>query len=72
MTISRTPLQSRAHRRRKRRSTLLRWTIRIVVLLVVFGIGIAVGQALEDQPSSRDPVTNIGTIRPWTQTQTQH
>ncbi|HEV2713167.1 MAG TPA: hypothetical protein VGU26_08730 [Gaiellaceae bacterium] len=48
---------------------MLRWVIRLIVLVVVFGIGIAVGQALEDQPAPREPVTNIGTIRPWTQTQ---
>lgn len=70
MTIGPAPLQSRA-RRPKRRSTLLGWVVRIVILLLVFAIGIAVGQALEDQPSPRDPVTNVGTIRPWTQTRAE-
>jgi len=28
----------------------------------------AARKALEDRPPSRDPVTNISTIRPWTQT----
>jgi uncharacterized protein HemY len=43
--------------------------IRIVILAVVFAVGVAVGQALEDRPRSGKPVTNISTIRPWTQTQ---
>jgi hypothetical protein len=36
---------------------------------LVFGIGVAVGQALEDRPKAGKPVTNVSTIRPWTQTQ---
>jgi uncharacterized protein HemY len=43
--------------------------IRIVVLAVVFGLGVAVGQALEERPRSGKPVTNTSTIHPWTQTQ---
>jgi hypothetical protein len=70
VTISPAPLQSRT-RRPKRRSTIVGWAVRIVILLLVFAIGIVVGQALEDQPSPREPVTNITTIRPWTQTQAQ-
>jgi hypothetical protein len=34
----------------------------------VFAIGVAVGQALEDRPPASEPITNITTIRPWTQT----
>lgn len=48
----------------------LRWVIGLLVLAVVFGLGVAVGQALEDRPQSGRPVTNISTIQPWTQTQT--
>jgi hypothetical protein len=47
----------------------VRWLIRAVILAVVFGLGVAVGQALEDRPRTEKPVTNISTIRPWTQTQ---
>jgi hypothetical protein len=46
-----------------------RWLVRIAIVVVVFALGVAVGQALEDRPQSREPVTNISTIRPWTQTQ---
>jgi hypothetical protein len=63
------PSHSARARRRDRRPVVIRWTIRVVVLAVVFGIGVAVGQALEDRPRAGTPVTNISTIRPWTQTQ---
>jgi hypothetical protein len=56
-------------RRRERGPIIVRWTIRIVLLAVVFGLGVAVGQALEDRPRSGKPVTNTSTIHPWTQTQ---
>jgi hypothetical protein len=46
----------------------VRWLIGLAILAVVFGIGVALGQALEDRPPAGEPVTNISTIRPWTQT----
>ena len=70
MTISRAPLDSRV-RRPQRTRTAVKWLIRAAILAVVFGLGVAVGQALEDRPRSGKPVTNVSTIRPWTQTQTQ-
>jgi hypothetical protein len=63
------PSQSTRPRRRDRRPVVTKWAIRIVVLAVVFGLGVAAGQALEDRPRPGTPVTNITTIRPWTQTQ---
>jgi hypothetical protein len=47
----------------------IRWLIRAAILALVFGVGVAVGQALEDRPRAEKPVTNVSTIRPWTQTQ---
>jgi hypothetical protein len=70
VTISRAPLDSRA-RRPQRTRTAVKWLILAAILAVVFGLGVAVGQALEDRPQSGKPVTNVSTIRPWTQTQTQ-
>jgi hypothetical protein len=63
------PSQSTRPRRRDRRPVAIKWVIRVVVLAVVFGLGVAAGQALEDRPRAGKPVTNISTIRPWTQTQ---
>ena len=70
MTISRAPLQSRARRPRRTR-TAVKWLVGAAILAVVFGLGVAVGQALEDRPRAGKPVTNVSTIRPWTQTQNQ-
>ena len=68
MTIG--PSRPAARTRRPRRGRVpMRWLIRAVILAVVFGLGVAVGQALEDRPRTEKPVTNISTIRPWTQTQ---
>jgi hypothetical protein len=39
-----------ARRRRRRRSDLRRWALRIAIALIVFGLGIALGQALHDNP----------------------
>jgi hypothetical protein len=68
VTITPSRLETRV-RRRGRRPAIVRWTIGLVVLAIVFGLGVAVGQALEDRPRSGKPVTNISTVRPWTQTQ---
>jgi hypothetical protein len=61
-------LASRTRRRRRGR-TAVRWLIRAAILALVFGLGVAVGQALEDRPRTGKPITNISTIQPWTQTQ---
>jgi hypothetical protein len=58
-------------RRPRRAQTAVRWLIRAAILALVFGIGVAVGQALEDRPRPSKPTTNVSTIQPWTQTGTQ-
>lgn len=57
-----------ARRRRKRGAGVLGWLVRIAAIVVVFGVGVAVGQALEDRPEPSKPVTSVRTIEPWTQT----
>jgi hypothetical protein len=46
----------------------LPWLGGAAAAVVLFGGGVAVGQALEDRPSVAEPVTSVATIRPWTQT----
>ena len=55
-------------RRRRRRAGLGRWLVRALAAVVVFGGGVAVGQALEERPRAGEPVTSVTTIEPWTQT----
>ena len=55
-------------RRRRRLPAVVTWLIRIAIVALAFALGVAVGQAIEDRPPAGEPVTNISTIRPWTQT----
>ena len=55
-------------RRRKRGVGVLGWLMGIAAGAIVFGVGVAVGQALEDRPEPATPVTSVRTIQPWTQT----
>ena len=55
MTLS--PVQRQDRRRRRRREELGRWSIRLALALLLLAIGIALGQALEDNPQSGETVT---------------
>ena len=57
------PLERRARRQQKRREELVRWGIRAAVILLVLAFGIAVGQALHDNPKPGGSVTLERTIR---------
>ncbi len=59
---------SRSRQKPRRLPSVVRWLVGLAILALVFGLGVAVGQALEDRPPEGEPVTNISTIRPWTQT----
>jgi hypothetical protein len=52
-----TPVERRERRRRRRREELTRWGIRLVVVLVVFALGVALGQALHDNPKPGETIT---------------
>jgi hypothetical protein len=51
------PAERHQRRRRRRREELLRWAIRLAVVLIVFALGIAVGQALHDNPKPATTTT---------------
>jgi hypothetical protein len=51
------PAERRDRRRRRRREELLRWGIRLAVVLLVFALGVAVGQALHDNPKPGQTTT---------------
>jgi hypothetical protein len=56
------PLERHARRRRRRREDLARWGIRAALILIVFGLGIALGQALHDKPEPGGTVTLERTV----------
>ena len=51
------PVERRERRRRRRRKELARWGIRVGAALVVFLLGVALGQALHDNPKPGPGVT---------------
>jgi hypothetical protein len=51
------PVERRERRRRRRRQELIRWGIRIGLALVVFVLGVALGQALHDNPKPSSTIT---------------
>lgn len=51
------PVERRERRRRRRRDELVRWGIRVGVVVVVFLLGIALGQALHDNPKPSSTIT---------------
>jgi hypothetical protein len=57
------PVERNERRRRRRRRELVRWGIRIAVVLLVFTLGIALGQALDDNPDPGSTVTLERTLR---------
>jgi len=51
------PVERDQRRRRRRRDELTRWSIRVAVVLVVFALGIALGEALHDNPKPGNTIT---------------
>jgi hypothetical protein len=49
--VTLTPVERNERRRRRRREELVRWGIRLGLALLIFGLGLALGQALEDNPT---------------------
>jgi hypothetical protein len=52
-----TPVERRERRKRRRREEVSRWTIRALVIVLVFALGIALGQALHDNPKPGETTT---------------
>jgi hypothetical protein len=59
---------ARPPRRRRRGRQILGILLGIAAAAIVFAVGVALGQALEDRPEPSQPVTEVSTIQPWTQT----
>jgi hypothetical protein len=52
-----TPVERDERRRRRRRQELIRWGTRVLLVLLVFALGVALGQALHDNPKPERTVT---------------
>ncbi len=53
-----------SRRRTKRRSGPPRWLVAVVAAAILFGVGIALGEALKDNPKPNLTVTTTKTIVP--------
>jgi len=56
------PVEREHRRRRRRRQELIRWGIRIGVALILFLLGVALGQALHDNPNPGSTITLQRTV----------
>jgi ferric-dicitrate binding protein FerR (iron transport regulator) len=56
------PRERRPRRRRRRRA--IRWLLWAVLIAAVFAVGVAVGEALHDNPKPGITVTTVKTIQP--------
>jgi hypothetical protein len=51
------PVERHERRRQQRRRELIRWGVRTLVVLLVFLFGVALGQALHDNPKTGQTIT---------------
>jgi hypothetical protein len=57
------PVERQERRRRRRRQELIRWGVRTGILVLVFLFGLALGEALHDNPKTNSTVTLERTLR---------
>ncbi|MGE5274824.1 MAG: hypothetical protein ACM3QU_13825 [Verrucomicrobiota bacterium] len=59
-----TPTSARPARRARRPRPLLRLLVGLVVIVAVFALGLALGEALHDNPSGGGTQTLVRTLKP--------
>ena len=64
MTTPRRTTDRRARARRRRAAKLGAWALRAAVVVVAFVVGIALGQALDDNPDVGSDRTYVRTLKP--------
>jgi Na+/H+-dicarboxylate symporter len=52
-----TPVERNERRRLQRRKEVIRWGIRALVVVLIFSLGVALGQAIQDNPQPGQTVT---------------
>jgi hypothetical protein len=52
-----TPVERNERRRQRRRREVIRWSIRVLLVALVFSLGVALGQAIHDNPRGGRTVT---------------
>ena len=59
-----TAVREERRSRRRRKAVALRWLVGLLVIAAVFGLGVALGQALHDNPRPGGTFTGERTLRP--------
>jgi hypothetical protein len=57
-----TPVERNERRRLRRRQEVIRWSIRVLLVALVFSLGVALGQAIQDNPRPGRTVTSERTL----------
>ena len=57
-----TPVERNERRRLRRRQETIRWSIRVLLIALVFSLGVALGQAIQDNPRPGRTVTSERTL----------
>jgi hypothetical protein len=52
-----TPVERDERRRRRRRQEVIRWSVRVLVVILIFTLGVALGQAIQDNPDPGGTIT---------------
>lgn len=52
-----TPVERNERRRLQRRREVIRWSVRVLLVVLVFSLGVALGQAIQDNPRPGSTVT---------------
>ncbi len=52
-----TPVERDERRRERRRQEVIRWSVRVLLVVLVFSLGVALGQAIQDNPRPGRTVT---------------
>ena len=58
------PSKDQRDRRPSLAFSVLRWILRLLVVGAIFGLGVALGEALHDNPDSGGSRTYVRTLRP--------
>ena len=57
-----TPVERNERRRLRRRQETIRWSIRVLLIVLAFSLGVALGQAIQDNPQPGRTVTSDRTL----------
>jgi hypothetical protein len=57
-----TPVERNERRRLRRRQETVRWSTRVLAIVLIFALGVALGQAIQDNPRPGRTLTSDRTL----------